>query len=135
LHDFFYILRERLNEPEMTFYFIGSDMLENRPVNIVKITGADNVPVTVYFDQSSKLPTRQVYKRRNEEYKDFDTEVTLFAKYRNAGGGVQWPLDVRRDQNNQKMYEMYCDSVEINKGLRDELFHLPANIKILPKLK
>ncbi len=63
-----------------------------------------------------------------------DTEVTAFARYR-ADGGVQWPHDIRRDRNGEKIYEMFSDSVEINKGLRDELFHLTGNIKILPKGK
>lgn len=135
LHNFFYIVRERLKEPDVSFYSLGSDFIDSRPVNIVQVTCADNIPVTVYFDQLTKLPTRQMYKRRNEEYHDFDTEVTAFARYRDVGGGVQWPHDIRRDRNGYKVYEMFSDSVEINKNLRDELFHLPGNLKTLPKGK
>ena len=51
-------------------------------MEIVDITDADNLTVTVQFDQLTKLPVRQTFRRRNEEYKDFDTEVTIFAKYR-----------------------------------------------------
>ena len=134
LHNFFYILRERLKEPEVSFYFTGTDFIDSRPVNIVEVTCAENVPVTVYFDQLTKLPVKQMNKRRNQEYHDMDTEVTAFARYR-ADGGVQWPHDIRRDRNGEKIYEMFSDSVEINKGLRDELFHLAGNIKILPKAK
>ena len=104
-------------------------------MEIVDITDAENVMVTVYFSSSTKLPVRQVFKRRNPEYKDFDTEVTLFAKYRDVGGGVMWPYDIRRDRNGEKIYEMFADSVEINKNLKDDLFTLPANLKMLPKAK
>lgn len=135
LHNFLYIVRERLKEPDVSFYSLGSDFIDSRPVNIVQVTCADNVPVTVSFDQLTKLPTRQSYKRRNEEYKDFDTEVTSFARFKDIGGGVQWPHDVRRDRNGYKIYEMFADSVEINKDLGDELFHLPGNLKMLPKGK
>ena len=134
LHNIFYMLRERLQEPEVSFYFLGTDMVDSRPVHMVQVSCAENMPVTVYFDQFTKLPTRQTYKRRNEEYHDMDTEVTAFARYR-AVAGVQWPHDIRRERNNQKIYEMFSDSVEINKDLRDELFHLPGNVKILPKAK
>jgi hypothetical protein len=89
----------------------------------------------VYFDKLNKLPVRQLFKRKNPEYKDFDTEVTLFAKYRDVGGGVQWPFDVRRDRNGEKIFEMYSESVEINKDLKDSLFVLPSNVKMLPKAK
>ncbi len=133
--NIFYILHNRLKEPGMGFYSQGSDRWENRPVEIVEITDADNVMVTVYFDQSSKLPVRQVFRRRNPEYKDFDTEVSLFAKYRDVGGGVKWPFDIRRDRNGEKIFEMYSDSVEINKGLKDDLFTLAANVKLLKKAK
>jgi hypothetical protein len=135
LHNFLYIVRQRLKEPDISFYSTGTDFIDSRPVSIVQVTCADNVPVTVYFDQLTKLPTRQMYKRRNEEYHDFDTEVTAYARYRDIGGGVQWPHDIRRDRNGDKVYEMFSDSVEINKGLGDELFRLPGAIKILPKEK
>jgi hypothetical protein len=133
LRNIFYILRQRLNEPGLTFYSQGSDFYENRPVEIVDITDAANNTVTVYFDQLNKLPVRQVFKRRNQQFKDFDTEVTIFAKYRDVGGGVMWPYDNRRDRNGEKIFEMFSDSVEINQNLTDELFTLPGSIKMLPK--
>ena len=83
---------------------------------------------------STKLPIRQSFKRRSQEYKDFDQEVMLFAKYRDVAG-VKWPFDIRRDRNGEKIYEIYSDSVEIDKDLKDDLFALPGNIKILPKAK
>ena len=86
LRNVFYILRQRLNEPGMAFYSQGADFLENRPVEIVDITDSRNETVTVYFDQLNKLPVRQTFRRRNEEFKDFDTEVTIFALYKDVGG-------------------------------------------------
>jgi len=135
LRSIFYILRQRLNEPGIDFYSRGSDIYENLPVEIVDITDADGLTVTVYFSTSTKLPVRQVLKRRNPEYKDFDTEETLFAKYRDVGGGVMWPFSIRRSRNGEKLYEIYAESVQINKNLRDDLFTLPAKLKILPPAK
>jgi hypothetical protein len=128
-----YILNKRLKEPGLAFYSQGTDRWENKPVEIVEITDAENAAVMVYFDAMSKLPVRQVYRRRNPEYKDFDTEVMLFGNYRDAGGGVKWPTQIRRDRNGSKVFEMFSESVEVNKGLRDDLFTLAANIKVLPK--
>jgi hypothetical protein len=135
LRNIFYILRQRLKEPGMDFYSRGSDLYENLPVEIVDITDADGLTVTVYFSSLTKLPVRQTLKRRNPEYKDFDTEETLFAKYRNVGNGVMWPMSIRRQRNGEKLYEMYSDSVQINKNLKDDLFTLPTNLKILPPAK
>jgi hypothetical protein len=133
--NIFYILHNRLKEPGLSFYSQGTDRWENRPVEVVEITGADDVMVTVYFDAFTKLPVRQTFRRRNPEFKDFDTETSLFAKYRDVGGGVKWPYDIRRDRNGEKIFEMYSDSVEINRNLTDDRFTLPAKIKMLPKAK
>jgi hypothetical protein len=135
LRNVLYILRQRLNEPEMDFYSRGSDFLENRPVEIVDITDSRNATVTVYFDGLTKLPVRQTFRRRNEEFKDFDTEVTIFGLYRDIGGGVKWPCNIHRERNGDKIYEMFADQVQINKDLKDDLFELPGNVKVLPKGK
>jgi hypothetical protein len=135
LRNALYILRQRLKEPELAFYSQGSDMFENRPVEIVDITDADTNTVTVYFDARTKFPVRQTFRRRNEQFHDFDTEVTVFALYRNVGGGVMWPCNVRRERNGERIYEMFADKVEINKDLKDNLFTLPGDIKVLPKGK
>src|SRR5271157_2982208 len=135
LRNIFYILRQRLDEPGLAFYSQGTDMYENRPVEIVDITDAANLTVTVYFDQLTKLPTRQSFKRRNPQYKDFDTEVTVFSNFRNVGGGVQWPGATVRERNGEKILEIYSDSVVVNRGLKDDLFSLPGNLRILPQAK
>ena len=135
LRNVFYILRQRLGEPGLTFYWMGADMFENLPVEMVEISDAQDRSVTVYFSGLNKLPVRQTFKRRNPQYKDFDTEVTAYAKYRDLGGGVKWPLDTRRERNGEKIFEMYSDSVEIDKDLKDNLFTLPGNLKLLPKGK
>lgn len=134
LRNIFYILRQRLNEPGMEFYSQGADLYENRPVEIVDITDADGLTVTVYFSQLTKLPVRQIFKRRNPDYKDFDTEVSTFANYHNVNG-VKWPISIRRERNGEKTFELYSDSVQINKNLKDDLFSLPPKVKILPKAK
>jgi len=135
LRNIFYILRQRLHEPGMDFYSQGSDLYDNRPVEIVDITDAAGLTVTVYFSQLDKLPVRQLLKRRNPDYKDFDREETLFARYRDVGGGVMWPSSIRRQRNGEKIYEIYSESVQINKNLKDDVFKLPPKLPILPPAK
>ncbi len=133
-HNLFYILRCRLDEP-WDYYSRGADMLNNRPIEIVEMTDAAGETVTIYFGREDKLPIRQMYRRRNPTFKDFDTEVTSWDKYRDAGGGVKWPLDVFRERNGQKIYELHSDSVEVNQNIPDNLLSIPGSMKILPKPK
>ena len=131
LHNVLYILRQRLGEPGLTFDYQGSDVVDNAPVDIVDITDSDNRTVTVYFSQTSKLPIRQKWVRRDPKTRDRIEEVTIFSKYRDAGGGAQWPYDIQRLRNDEKIFQIYSDSVEINKRLTDDLFLLPLGITVL----
>jgi hypothetical protein len=132
LHDVFYILRMRLQEHGWILESKGSDVIENRPVEIVDLTDADNLTTTVYFDQITKLPVRQVFFRRDPVTKDRNEEVTHFTKYRDNGDGVQWPFAVERDRNGEKIYEIFSNSVEVNsKKALSDLFSLPSTIKLL----
>lgn len=134
LRNVFYILRERLGEPGLILESRGSDVVENQPVNIVDITDFDNRVVRVYINSLTHLPAKQVTTRRDPKTKDLIEEVTRFSKYRDVNG-VQWPFEIERERNGEKIYQMYSDSVEINQGLADNLFTLPADMKILPKEK
>jgi hypothetical protein len=135
LHNVLYILRQRLGEPGLIFDSRGADFFENRPVEIVDITDANNDTVTVYFDQLTKLPTRQLYYRRDPVDNTKLEEVTIFGKYRDVGGGAMWPFTIRRERNGEKVFEMYSETVEINKDLKDSLFTLPPGLKILKQDK
>lgn len=131
LRNVFYILRQRLGEPGMTFESRGADVIDNQPVEVVDIIDNDNRVVTVYFQLSTKLPVRQVTVRRDPLTHDPIEEVSLYTKYRDIGGGVMWPFDMSRARNGEKIFEIFSDSVTIDKGLADNLFTLPANTKII----
>lgn len=135
LRSIFYILRQRLGEPGLIMESRGADIIDNQPVEIVDITDAANRVVTVYFNQSTKLPLRQEFDRRDPKTREKNEEVTIFSKYRDVGDGVMWPFSIRRERNGEKIYEIYSDSVVINQDLTDNLFTLPGDMKILKKAK
>jgi hypothetical protein len=135
LRNIFYILRQRLGEPELIIESRGADVVENHSVDIVDITDSDNRTVTVYFSRSTHLPLRQVTVRRDPQTNLRVEEVTRYSKYRDVGDGVMWPFDIQRERDGEKIYQMYSDSVIINQDLKDNLFTLPTNMKILKKQK
>ncbi|HWB95769.1 MAG TPA: hypothetical protein VG672_03680 [Bryobacteraceae bacterium] len=136
LHNIFYILRQRLGEPGLIFVSRGTDIFDNQPCEIVDIIDADNRTTTVYFNHDTRFPIRQVYYRRDPQTRYRDEEETVFSKFRDVGGGVMWPFTIRRQRNGEKIYEIFSDAVQINSDeLKDDLFTLPANMKILSKKK
>jgi hypothetical protein len=105
--------------------------MDNQPVEIVDITDSANRVVTVYFQRSTKLPIRQVTERRDPKTNERNEEVTVYSKFRDVGGGVMWPFAVQRERNGEKIFSMFAESVKINQDLTDNLFTLPADMKIL----
>lgn len=126
-----YILRQRLGEPGMIIEHESTGVAENQPVENVTITDSENYSVKVSFNSTTKLPVRQEYVRRDPKTRERFEEVTRFSKYRDVNG-VQWPYQMQRERNGEKTFEIFSESVEINKGLTDELFGLSAKTKILP---
>lgn len=135
LHNIFYILRVRHAEPGMIFEFQGTDIIDNRPVELVNVTDSENRVTTVYLDRSTHLPARQVWFRRDPKTRARLEEVTIFSKYRDVGGGVLWPFDVQRLRDGEKIFQIYCESVAIDQRLDEGLFNLPTRIKILAREK
>jgi hypothetical protein len=131
--NIFYLMRERLNDPKLSYDFIRSDVVLNTQVNIVDIAvGSDN-PIRVYFDFNSGLPLRQESSSYDPVGRGRSTEVTDYSKYREVNG-VQWPYVIHRERNGEVIYEMFANSVEINAKLPEKTFDLPTGIKILKKV-
>lgn len=129
--NIFYILRQRLGEPGMLMEHLGADVVENTPVDIVLITDSENRAVKAFFHSSTGLPVRQEYVRRDEKTRDRFEELSRFAKYRDVGG-VQWPYQIQRERDGEKIFEIFAESVVINRDLKDDLFTLDMKTKVLP---
>ena len=129
--DIFYILKFRMNEPGMIFESMGSQVLDLHPTDVVRITDADNQLLLVYLLQSSHLPMRQEYVRRDPKTRDTIHERGHYSKYR-AISGVTLPWATLLERDGEKIFEMFVETMEINKGLEESVFALKKGIKILP---
>jgi hypothetical protein len=123
LRNIFYILRQRLHEPGLTFEWRGSDIVDHIPVSVVDIIDSENRAVRVFFHQDTKLPVRQEFSRLDPKTRERNEEVTHFDRYRDEGG-IQWPHQITRERNGEKIYEIFSESVSFNQDLTDDLFSL-----------
>ena len=133
LCNVFYILKQRLDEPGLLAESRGTELWQGQRVEVLEITDADNRSVTVYLHGATYLPLRQVFYRRDPRTRRRIEEVTVYSKYRDVGG-VQWPYVIERERDGEKIFQMYSEKVEINRGLSDDLFRLPPGIKMLKPL-
>ncbi|HEV2202733.1 MAG TPA: hypothetical protein VGR73_23185 [Bryobacteraceae bacterium] len=134
LRNILYILRIRLHEPGLLIESRGADVVDHLPVEVVDITDSENRVVTVYFHQSTKLPMKQQFSWRDPKTHDRNDEVTRFARYRETNG-IQWPQEITRERNGDKIYQIFADSVAFNQNLTDDLFDTSAPVSKSSKRK
>ena len=123
-NNIFYILRNRMKEPGLVFESRGTSVIDNMSVNLVDVIDAENRVVTVAIHTATKLPVRQDWVWRDPVTHERNVEVTRFSRYREVGG-TRWPFQMHRERNDQKIYEMFADTVTINQDLADGLFAIP----------
>ncbi len=132
--DIFYILKYRLEEPGIIFESLGTEIIDNQPTDAVRITDSDNHAVTVYLLKSSHLPVRQEYVRRDPKTRETFHEVGNYSKYRTVSG-VQLPWNSQLVRDEEKIFEMFGETVDVNKGVEDAVFALKKGTKVLPAEK
>lgn len=121
LLNILYILRQRMQEPGLTFESAGSEVVDRLPCEAIDVIDSKNRKVRVYFHQVTKLPMKQVFSRLDTKTKERDEEVTRFDRYR-TNDGIQWPQQVTRERNGYKIFQIFAESVSFNQDLTDDLF-------------
>lgn len=133
-NDIFYILRERQNEPGITYDYGGTETYLSAQVDVVDIIDAENQTVRVFFDHNSMLPLHEKFTWLDPETKQRNDETADFDKYRNCGGGVMLPYSVQRDRNGYKSYQMFASKIDVNQTLPTNVFDLPPGARVLKKV-
>lgn len=127
------VLHQRRSEPGLVAEYRGSTVCERQSGELVEIVSADEKDpiVSVCFSSVTKLPVRQSYYRRHPLTRDRIEEVTVYARYFDAGDGVVWPRHISRTSDGIQVSEVFLESVQTNQNLSAELFALPDGAKQL----
>lgn len=127
------ILHQRRQEPGLVAEYRGTTVCERQSGVLVDIISADeNDPVvSVCFSSVTKLPVKQSYVRRHPLTRDRIEEVTIYARYFDAGDGVLWPRHISRLRDDAQISETFLDSVQVNQNLSAELFSVPVGARPL----
>lgn len=144
------LLRFRLKEPGLEVAFIGTDLVDGRQAELVQIVDAQNRTVTIAFDQSSHLPVRREWERRDPKTRERELNVETLGKYlpvklgkgagagnngprpwvtgpgtQGRGGPLLAPYYIRRERNGIKIFEVFLTEMSSNVRSPDPLFERP----------
>jgi hypothetical protein len=125
LHNFFYIARQRLPNEKYVLEYIGTRLVRNQQLVGIRLVDPDFRVTELWIHNSSKLPIRQEFVRRDPRSNLPIREVTEWDKYRDAGNGLMWPQYILRESNGQKVFELFTATVTVNPSVPDKVFQLP----------
>lgn len=128
--NYFYFLRYRLDEPELYFYYKGTEIVNNVPTETVEISDREGESFTIYLRMSDRLPLQQVYLRRDPKTRIPYEEKSIWSKYRDVDG-VTIPWNIRQERDGEKVFEFFGRAAAINQSLDASLFELGKDV---PKL-
>lgn len=131
--NYFYFLRYRLNEPDLYFYYKGTEIINNVPTEAVEISDSGGESVTVNLRMSDHLPVQQVYLRRDPKTRIPYEEKSIYSKYREVDG-VTLPWNVRQERDSEKIFEFFGNATQINQPLNAALFDLGKDVPVLDPL-
>ena len=132
--DIFYILRYRLDEPDMYFYYTGTEIVDNTPTHAIDITDGNNETVKVFLRMSDNLPVQQIYTRRDPKTRIPYEEKSIFSKYREVGW-VTLPWNIQKQRDGDKIFEFFGRTAEVNGKLKADTFDIGKKVQILPPME
>ncbi len=124
MHDVLYIARVRFHEPGMIFEAHGARVIENVPVDVLDIIDKENRVVRVYLNQHTHLPMRADWTWRDPKTHVRNDEVVRYSLFKEVDG-VMWPHQMSRERNEDKSYEKFDETVEINPEIDPKYFAIP----------
>lgn len=116
-----YLLRMRLKEEGMAFRYGGNDTVDLRPVEWVEISDRDQRTFRLAIDRTSHFLLRSVVITNDETTREHSEEVTLYSNYQ-LKDGVWTPLQVTRERDGRRIYQIFYDYCKFNPGLPEDFF-------------
>jgi len=115
------LLLNRVHEEGVFLRFAGLGIADLRQVDWVEISDRDGRVVRLALEHGSHLPMRTVVSTPNQEMRDTDEDVTIFSNYKEHEG-VQTPMQVSREHNGRRTYQIFYNSCNNNPNLPGNFF-------------
>jgi hypothetical protein len=115
------LLMNQVKQEGVFLRYGGGGIVDLHPVEWVEISEQDGRTVRLALEHLSHLPLRTVVTTPNEETRDTDEDVTIYSNYENKQG-VQTPLQISREHNGRRTYQLFYNSCNNNPNLPMDFF-------------
>jgi hypothetical protein len=126
------LLRERLQEPGLTFRWGGYETIDLRRFSWVEVSDTDHHTLRVAFDDQTHLPSRSVYQTLDPASREHNEEIEYLSNFHTVQG-VGTPFQRARERNGLKFFQVFYDECKYNTGLDDSMFTMDSLEKLFAK--
>ncbi|HSY35795.1 MAG TPA: hypothetical protein VK814_08605 [Acidobacteriaceae bacterium] len=120
-HSLDLVVREWLREKDVEVRYEGAKLAESELVDEVRVERESGDAVTVMLDARTHLPVSVVWRWRDVEFKDWNTDAVEFADYHPVQG-IMTPYSVTTRHNGDRASERFVTKVVYNVALGAEFF-------------
>jgi hypothetical protein len=115
------ILRHRIHEPDMTFRYGGTDVIDGWQAEWVELIDGENQTIRIAFQTSTHLPVRKVSDNNDPKMHLRMKEIEYYSNFLPVNG-IQTAYQLTRERNGIKVFQAFFDKCEYNTNLSDSLF-------------
>ena len=119
--DLNYILRYRMNDPDLVFRYNGTDVVDLKDADWVEIGDHEGHTVRVAIDKRTHLPIRSVMNKRDPKTGEPTQRENYYSTYHPVDG-VQMPFRVSRFLNGRQTYQVFLQGCMLNLTLPGDFF-------------
>ncbi|MFZ0638650.1 MAG: hypothetical protein WAN33_16245 [Candidatus Acidiferrales bacterium] len=121
--DLDYILRFRLNQPDMIFHYVGPDVVDLKEADWVEIDDPQGHEIRIAIARLTHLPIRKEVATRDPITHMRAEEVDYFSNFQKVDGVMMY-FQQTRFRNGMKVFQVFYDpdGCKFNTGLQDSLF-------------
>jgi hypothetical protein len=115
------ILRHRIHEPDMTFRYGGTDVIDGWQAQWVELIDGENQTIRIAFQTSTHLPVRKTADNNDPKTHLKMKEIEYYSNFHPIDG-IQTAYQLTRERNGIKIFQAFFDKCEYNTNLSDSLF-------------
>lgn len=117
-----------LGAPGVQVLYEGPVISGRRAADQVTILSGNNDAVTLELDSSTHLPLARIFRWRNDQFKDFDSDREEYDEYQ-VYDGIETPLTITRYRNGDLVNQRFFSKITYNVTLPPGTFDPDAPLK------
>ena len=110
-----HLFRFRLNEPGLTFRYLGTEIVDLKRVDWVEVSDRERRNIRIALDEKTRLPRRVVSIVRDRATRQRLEEVEVLSNYHRMDG-VMTPFQISRERSGRMVFQLFIDSCQYNTG-------------------